>query len=101
MIYTFQRIAAGRAMNGSAETHYAHFATIDRMVERFVNTGVPRIPIERTLLATCASSRMMDLLHEGGGFATTPELVMPYLPLRRSRYSRSDLIADFDRGDLQ
>jgi len=89
-------VTAGRSVNGPADTHYAHFAILDRMVERLVHTGVAPAPIERTLLATCALARVMDLLHLGGNdqFVETPDLLIPYHPLSKPRYSRSSMIAD-------
>ncbi len=92
-------IAAGRSVNGPADTHYAHFATLNRAVERLVETGASPAPIARTLLATCALARVMDLLHTGGGdeFVATPDLAIPYLPLRKPRYSRSIMVAESDR----
>jgi len=93
-------IAAGRLINGPADTHYAHFATLDRLVERLVHSGSIPSPISRTLLATCILARMMDLLHAGGGdeFVETPDLVTPYLPLRKPRYTRSMIVEENRRS---
>jgi len=43
---------------------------------------------------------MMDLLHAGGGdeFVETPDLVIPYLPLRKQRYTRSMIVAENRRS---
>lgn len=89
-------IAAARSSGGGPETHYAHFATLNRMIERMVATGKPSAPIERTLLSTLALSLVMDLHHAGGGpdFVPTPELAISYQPMTRPRYSRSAVVAE-------
>ena len=90
-------IAAARSAGGGSETHYAHFATLNRMIERMVATGKASAPIERTLLSTLALSRVMDLHFAGGGpdFVPTPELGISYQPLRRPRYARSAIAAEW------
>jgi hypothetical protein len=67
------------------------------MIERMVATGTPSAPIERTLLSTLALSRVMDLHFAGGGpdFVPTPELGISYQPLRRPRYARSEIAAEW------
>jgi hypothetical protein len=71
---------AAAAIGGGEETHFAHFATLARLVEDAFLTGKPPFPIERVLLSTGLTAALMKSLAQPGVTLATPELAIAYSP---------------------
>ncbi|MNI35247.1 hypothetical protein D3C73_892660 [compost metagenome] len=56
---------------------FAHFERLTRMIEKFIITGKPPFPMERTLLTTGMICFAMDSLHVGHKIET-PALHITY-----------------------
>lgn len=61
------RISSSRYVLGNSENHFAHFATLNSVIDEFMIRREPPIPTGRCLLATKMIAAAMDALHEGSG----------------------------------
>ncbi len=73
-------IQAASAVGGGEETHWAHFATLSRLVEDGFLSGKSPFPIERVLLSTGLTAAFMKSLAKPGVTIPTPELAIAYQP---------------------
>lgn len=60
------RIRAGEAKMGNADSFYGHFAVLDRLLQEMFMTGKSTSPIERTLLTTQMIARATEALMQLG-----------------------------------
>jgi hypothetical protein len=72
------RPLAAAAIAGAEETHFAHFATLSRLIEDAFLTGRPPFPLERNLLSTGLTAEFMRALKQPGVKLATPELAIAY-----------------------
>ncbi len=73
-------IYANRWECGDFDDFFHHFAVLDVAIQDLFVHGRAPIPIERTLLTSCAIEQCMHALSEPGRRLETPDLAMAYAP---------------------
>jgi hypothetical protein len=71
-------IHANRWEEGSPDTFYGHFATLDAKIQDMFLTGQPPAPIERNLLTTMTIATCLHALATPGARVETPHLLVAY-----------------------
>src|SRR5690606_16726923 len=76
-------------LGGGGATQPHNFDALSWQIEKFLHTGRPTQPLERTLLTSGLVTAGVESLFQNGKLLDTPHLVIAYQPNPESTFRRS------------